>query len=253
MSLAIITGASRGLGASIAKRMLKEDIGIISLARNENHDLKKLAETSDLFYQFYACDFSDQASLESTIDKVASFILSSNPDHIYMFNNAGVVEPIHTAGNMDENLLLRNIQINLTAPLYICNELLKTVKNTEMKLDIVNVTSGAAKNPYHGWSAYCSTKAGVNMFTETVALELKNSGQPHRIIAFSPGIMDTEMQGVIRSSSKEAFVEIERFQGFKEKGSLRHPDKVADALVDLILLSDQVESGKVYNVNDLIK
>jgi benzil reductase ((S)-benzoin forming) len=89
------------------------------------------------------------------------------------------------------------------------------------------------------------------MFTETAALEQQTAGSSHKIIAFSPGVMDTDMQDVIRSSAKEDFHDLEKFQTYKEKGMLRDTDTVANALIDL-LLKKEIESGKIYYVNDLI-
>lgn len=89
------------------------------------------------------------------------------------------------------------------------------------------------------------------MLTETVSLELSNKHSRHQVIAFSPGVMDTDMQGEIRSSSKEAFADVESFQRYKEEGMLRSTDTVASALLNLVTESD-IESGKLYHVNDLL-
>lgn len=89
------------------------------------------------------------------------------------------------------------------------------------------------------------------MLTETVSLELSNKGSRHKVIAFSPGVMDTDMQGTIRSSSEEAFADVENFKRYKEQGMLRDTDTVAGVLVELVTEAD-VESGKLYHVNDLL-
>ena len=89
------------------------------------------------------------------------------------------------------------------------------------------------------------------MLTETVSLELSKNGSRHKVIAFSPGVMDTDMQGTIRSSSQESFADVENFKRYKEQGMLRDTDKVAEVLVKLVNETD-VESGKLYHVNDLL-
>lgn len=248
MNLAIITGASKGLGAAIGERMIKENIGVISIARTENEVLKEEALSREVFYQHFSCNLSQPGEIESTFSQVLSLLETHCPGIVYVFNNAGVIEPIATAGALDHQALIQHAQINLIAPMMITNILLHKASST---LKIVNVSSGAAERPIQGWSAYCSTKAGLNMFTETVAEEQKTASSPHQIIAFSPGIMDTDMQGTIRSSSQEAFHDLETFKEYKEKGMLRTAETVADALVNLIL-SDQIKSGKVYRVNELI-
>ncbi|WP_284522309.1 SDR family NAD(P)-dependent oxidoreductase [Cytobacillus pseudoceanisediminis] len=179
---------------------------------------------------------------------MTALLQEKQPETLYVFNNAGVIDPIGTAGNLDHAALIQNAHVNLIAPIMISNILMREVSS---EMTIVNITSGAAERPIQGWSAYCSTKAGINMFTETAALELQTAGSSHKVIAFSPGVMDTAMQGTIRSSAKEAFHDLEKFQAYKEKGMLRDTETVANALVDL-LLQKEIESGKVYYVNDLI-
>jgi benzil reductase ((S)-benzoin forming) len=250
LKYAIITGASKGLGASITKRLLQEGFGIFSISRSESQELRDLATNSQLFYKHFSCDLSDAKSLENTfltiIDNMKQVEIV---DELWVFNNAGVVEPIETVGNLDAASVELNIQINLLAPILISNLLIQHLN--AFNLTIVNVTSGAAERPIHGWSTYCSTKAAVNMFTQSTALEQKSANNHHSIIGFSPGIMDTDMQQTIRSSSKEAFHDIERFRSYKEEGLLRSTDSVACALIDL-LLSGKIESGTIYNVNQLI-
>jgi benzil reductase ((S)-benzoin forming) len=64
--------------------------------------------------------------------------------------------------------------------------------------------------------------------------------------------MDTGMQETIRSAEPEAFKDLDRFKEYKEKGMLRKPETVGNALVDLIL-GENIINGKIYNVNDLLR
>ncbi|WP_353050254.1 (S)-benzoin forming benzil reductase [Bacillus sp. ISL-47] len=248
LKLAVITGASKGLGASIAKRMIKEGTGIISVSRTENPELTEFAAENQVFYGHYFCNLASPEEVESVFGEVTELLREKQPEALYVFNNAGVIDPIGTAGNLDHKALIQNVHVNLIAPFMISNILLGEALRD---MTIVNITSGAAERPIQGWSAYCSTKAGINMFTETAALEQQTAGSSHKIIAYSPGVMDTDMQGIIRSSAKEDFHDLEKFQTYKEKGMLRDTDTVADALIDL-MLNKELESGKVYYVNDLI-
>lgn len=248
MKFAIITGASKGLGASIAERMIREKIGVIAVSRTDNADLKEKALAGQVFYRHFSCNLASPEEVEDTFNQIISVINSKKPELIYAINNAGVIEPIGTVGSLGSHAIIQNVTVNLTAPMIIMNLLLH---KSAAKLRIANVSSGAAERPIQGWGAYCSTKAGLNMFTETAAAELKTAGAPHEIIAFSPGIMDTDMQGTIRSATKEAFNDLEKFKEYKASGMLRPAAAVGDALVNL-LLGDKVESGKIYNVNELL-
>ncbi|ETI66111.1 (S)-benzoin forming benzil reductase [Neobacillus vireti] len=251
MKYAVITGASKGLGEAIAKRLIHEQIAIVSVSRTENKDIKKLALETDLYYKHYSCNLSLEKEVQEVFMEIAHSLYQKEPQEILLFNNAGVVEPIETVGNLDQTPIISNIQVNLIAPILISNLFFNKAQSTNTKIQVINVTSGAAVRPIDGWSVYCSSKAGINMFTQTAALEQVELKTNNTIIAFSPGIMDTNMQETIRSSSKTAFRDLEKFIEYKEKNMLLEADVVADALVDLVL-SGNVESGKVYNIKDLL-
>ncbi|MGG1399831.1 (S)-benzoin forming benzil reductase [Bacillus salipaludis] len=251
MRYAIITGASKGLGEAIAKRLLMEEIAVISVSRTENEEIKQLAAEKGSYYKHYSCNLSLEEEVQEIFMLITHNIFLKNPEEIFLFNNAGMIEPIHTVGNLDQTPIIRNIDVNLISPILITNLFLKKARQANTSLQVINITSGAAVRSIEGWSVYCSAKAGLNMFTQTVALEQAAAKSTHKIYALSPGIMDTKMQETIRSSSNESFKELERFKEFKEKSMLLPPEKVANALVDLAL-SGEAETGRIYNVNDLI-
>ncbi|MEH7883538.1 (S)-benzoin forming benzil reductase [Bacillus sp. JJ1609] len=250
MKYAVITGASRGLGAAVAQKLLTEGIHVISVARHENTELKQAAAEAGTGYMHFVCNLGFEEQVQNVFSEIAETVFK-DAEQVFVINNAGVIEPIEVAGELDSSLVMTNVQVNLNAPIMICNLFLQKAKKTAVETVIANVTSGAAERPIHGWSIYCSTKAAINMFTMTAGLELEKAESSSKIIAFSPGIMDTDMQATIRSSSEEAFAELETFKNYKEKGSLRSPEIVAGALVEL-LLGSHLENGKVYKVNDLL-
>jgi benzil reductase ((S)-benzoin forming) len=247
----IVTGASKGLGEGIARKMLDAEINLIAVSRNDNLELRQAAEGAGVDYEFYACDLKSAADTGRVFGEIAEAVFKKKPESVYLVNNAGIIEPIEIAGALEETAILDNIQVNLAAPVLISNLFLKKAEDTGTMLYIANVTSGAAERPVHGWSMYCSTKAAINMFTQTVALELNNRQSESKIIACSPGIMDTGMQETIRSSTQDAFIEVSKFRKFKEKNMLRPASEVGEALVRL-LLDGEVENGRIYHVNELL-
>ncbi|RLQ96596.1 (S)-benzoin forming benzil reductase [Falsibacillus albus] len=251
MNIAIITGASRGLGKKIAEELLKEDIGIISVARSESTDIKERALENKLIYEHFPCDLSSEDEIIHVFGKISSIVFSSEVDKVFLFNNAGLVEPIETVGKLKASAAAASVKVNLLAPILITNLMLEKANQANIPFDIVNITSGAAEKVYQGWSVYGSTKAGLNMFTKTAASEQDPAGTNNRIVGYSPGVMDTNMQETIRSSSKDAFQDIERFQKLKEEGNLRDPQVVAEAIVKL-LLNGHAANGEIYHVNDLL-
>jgi benzil reductase ((S)-benzoin forming) len=251
MDYAIVTGATRGLGDSIAKLFIEKGISLVNVSRTENDSLRELCEARSVSYKFFQCDLADPQETEEMIREAGNHVFSLKADRIYLIQNAGVVTPINPSGQVDNRDLEKSVHVNLLSPMIVTNEILKVSQGSGSQLIMVNVSSGAGSRPVYGWSTYCSTKAGVNMLTETVSLELSKNGSRHKVIAFSPGVMDTDMQGTIRSSSEESFADVENFKRYKEQGMLRDTDKVAEVLVKLVTETD-VESGKLYHVNDLL-
>jgi benzil reductase ((S)-benzoin forming) len=250
MKYAIITGASRGLGEAIAQRLLQEQIAVVSVSRTENEDIKSFATQNDLTYKHHSCNLALENEVQEVFLDIAHYIFEKNPEEIYLFNNAGVIEPIHIVGNLEQAPVIRNIQVNLIAPILLTNLFFQKAGQSGTRVLAINITSGAANRPIEGWSIYCSAKAGLNMFTQTAALEQAENPN-NKIIAFSPGVMDTDMQETIRSSSKDAFKELERFKDLKEDNKLLKAETVADALVDLVLKGEP-ESGRIYSINELV-
>lgn len=246
----IITGASRGLGEALAKELLEEGNVLFYLSRTRSHALEELAESKRISIFFEQCDLSEAGQLGAVIKNVFSKFDLQNANKITLINNAGMVEPIKNVGNAEEQDIISNVQLNLLAPMILCDHFINETKVYTKQAVIVNITSGAANRPVAGWSAYCSTKAGINMFTRTIGVEQSERNHKVIAIAFSPGIMDTDMQNTIRSSEKNDFPSIAQFREYHENGLLRAPAFVASRLKKL--LSSSLENGRVYDIKEFI-
>ncbi|MCQ2010158.1 (S)-benzoin forming benzil reductase [Sporolactobacillus sp. STSJ-5] len=251
MEMALVTGVSKGLGFEVSKALAEQGKEVIGLSRSINEQVRNLIAKSDGRFSHECIDLSHVEEIEPFIKKICRQIAARKPQKVYVVNNASTVEPIERVGFLDNSAIQRAVHLNLLAPMLINNTLLNELKNEAIEVVIVNVTSGAAERPIHGWSVYGATKAAVNMHTKVAGLEQEQTEASHKMIAFSPGIMDTDMQGRIRDSEKEAFTDIDQFKRFKTSGALRNPVEVAHALVHLIL-DEQLVNGTVYYVDELI-
>lgn len=234
MKLALVTGASRGLGRAVAEELSKRNYDVINLSRSHSPDLP---------FKHIEVDLSDVTSTLAALEQIKPLIEQATS--LLVVQNAALIEPIHRAGQLDTEQLTAHVQANLLAPMLITN----TVLAYRVPVSLIHVTSGAAKRPISGWSAYCGTKAGLDHFSETVALELE--GSSNRIALFNPGVMDTTMQQTIRASSREAFQDIEQFQAYETEGKLRSPETVGRVLVEQMIDKPFV-NGKTYSIHDLV-
>lgn len=250
MNYYIVTGASRGLGEAIVKEIVGQDCTIICLSRNVNPSLNKIAAEKQTPILFIECDLSNIQQLPDVIKQLFSKIDIEHAQKITLINNAGTVNPIKEAGSANQEELILHVYLNFLAPMLLSEAVLRETKGTSTDGVIVNITSGAANRPVPGWSAYCSTKAGLNMYTKTVGIEQEEKHTNITSIAFSPGIMDTDMQGTIRKATKEEFSSIKQFKEYHEKGMLRSPSFVARTLINL--LSGPLENGRVYDIKEFL-
>lgn len=246
MKTFIITGASKGLGAALAEICLNQGFRCILVARNNHKTLQKSGNLA-----FVSADLTETDQLERVMDEIISHF-NNDEDELYFINNAGMVEPIKRIGELDAEAFILHAKLNYLAPAILMDSFLRRTKGYKNKKVVVNISSGAAKNPYEGWGAYCSSKAGLEMYTRVAGAEQLREENPAYVISYSPGVMDTTMQKVIRSANETDFADSAKFHDYKEKGMLRTPDFVANSLLEL-LDEEELDNGKFYDIKELIK
>ncbi len=251
MNYYIVTGTSRGLGEALAYKLLDDNNHLICISRKKNMSLIAEAEKKNCQIQYYEYDLEDLTGLDALAVHIIKDIQEENADSISLINNAGILDPIKPIGKCASADIIRNINVNEIAPMIFTSLFINMFENFKCKKVIVNISSGAGKHPYYGWGCYCSSKAAIDMYTRTVGIEQMTKNNPVRIVAFAPGIIDTDMQAQIRQSSAEDFIQVERFKGFKESGALREPGIVAQKVIDIIM-NDRIETGAIIDIKDLI-
>ena len=200
--IALVTGASRGLGEGAARALAKEGAAVMLLAR-DGALVQKVAREIGGDAAALVCDVSDYAAIERAVSATRKRFGGLD----ILVNNAGVIEPITDIASSDPAAWARNIQINLIGAYNVLRAVLDGMTKTGGGT-IINVSSGAAYRPLEGWSAYCAAKAGLAMLTRSIKLE--TGGRGIRIFGFSPGTIDTDMQVKIRASGINAISQIPR-------------------------------------------
>jgi NAD(P)-dependent dehydrogenase (short-subunit alcohol dehydrogenase family) len=203
--VALVTGASRGLGEGVARALAATGAAVMLVARDGAAVAAVAAEIVAAGGKAagLAADVSDYAATERLVSEVRARFGGLD----ILVNNAGVIEPIAGIAESEPAAWARNIEINLVGPYNAVRAALPGMLAGGGGT-IVNVSSGAAYRPLEGWSAYCSGKAGLWMFTRAIELETKGRGM--RVFGFSPGTIDTEMQVKIRASGMNVISQIPR-------------------------------------------
>lgn len=237
MDVFFITGASRGIGLALSKKLIGSNNVLVCTARSKNQELEELANEQNGKLVFLEFDLAETPRLEELMDAMISHV-PEFPSSITLVNNAGMIEPIgHTEDN-SQAAIEKNIAVNLTAPMILTSAFIRKLKEKHVPKRVLNISSGAGRHAYAGWSSYCASKAGLDHYSNTVALEQKKEPFGVKIVSVAPGIIDTDMQKEIRATNTQKFGLVKQFIEYKEKGLLSTPEETASKLADLIQ-SDQ--------------
>jgi NAD(P)-dependent dehydrogenase (short-subunit alcohol dehydrogenase family) len=245
MMKAILTGHTRGLGASIAENLLSRNIAVLGVSRNRNAELEKqypsLLEQAEL-------DLSHPESVARWLSGDTLHRFLSGCKTVLLINNAGIVQPVGPIEAQDVYTISQAVSLNIAAPMMLASAVAAASPNASDRR-ILQVSSGAGRNAYPGWSVYGATKAALDHHARSVVLD----GTPNlRICSLAPGVIDTDMQAEIRASTLEQFPLRERFETLKRDGNLSDPKDCARLLVDY-LLSEQFGQVPVADLREIVK
>ncbi|AEV33107.1 SDR family NAD(P)-dependent oxidoreductase [Owenweeksia hongkongensis] len=212
-----ITGTSSGIGYQLAMQALEDGHKVVGISRRHviNHPNYRHLTYNLNNYDEY---------------KLINFNINKEAEKLVLVNNAGWLGDVKPAGQVSPASIERAYQINLIAPSILCKLFIEQTEKLEAEKVIVNISSGAASYPVSGWSTYCASKAGINLFTQVLREDYPNIHS----FAIAPGIVDTDMQGEIRRLDTEDFPDKQRFVDYKDKGELSSPIDVASKLLKVI-------------------
>ncbi|WP_375254618.1 SDR family oxidoreductase [Yoonia sp.] len=188
----LITGASRGIGEAAARAFAQKGANVALVARSET-EIANIAGEIGARAISIPCDVSDYGQVQAAIAKT----ITSFGQLDVLINNAGVVDPIGHLQDTDPVAWGKTIDINLKGVMYGLHAAMPGMI-AQGGGTIINISSGAAHGPVEGWSAYCSSKAGVYMLTRAADKEARDKGL--RIMGLSPGTVATQMQREIKAS-----------------------------------------------------
>lgn len=218
--VAIITGASQGIGEATAEALAKQGIHLVLAARNKEK-LKAIFERLSQQYPLQKfiveqCDIQNAADVQSVVD---SAIKEFGKIDI-LVNNAGVAPKMGLLQEHSIEAIDKTIDTNLKGPAYAMRAVLPHMA-VKGQGTIININSIAGKSAFPFWSVYDATKFGLHALTEAVAEEQRSNGI--RVVGIYPGAVDTAIWDNIDTQG----------QGPDRTGMLT-PAQVAEAVVYVI-------------------
>jgi len=237
--VAVVSGASRGLGAGLARVFAEHGMKLGLYARSDS----ALPDSDDVLAR--RLDARDERGLQGFVAEVEERFGTID----LWVNNAGVLEPIAPLRDVEYRAFRDHIEINLGGVFLGTRAYVRHLHARGAAGGVlVNISSGAAWKAYRGWAAYCAGKAAVERMTQVVAEEEGPRGL--RAYSLAPGVVDTAMQEQIRACPPDRFPEVERFVELKRADGFNSPEFVARHLLAVAFDPDSRPDGVVVSVPD---
>lgn len=231
--VAVVTGASRGLGQRIAVRLAGEGAHVALVARGEaglRETEREIAERGGRA-MVVAADLGDARAVEDVKRAIEGELGVTS----ILVNAAGVFGPIALVRDSDAAAWMETVAVNLIAPYLTCRAFVGGMMASGWGR-IVNVTSAAALHPPGpANSAYATSKAALNQFTRHLAAEVQGSGVTANVI--HPGDVKTEMWAYIREAAAGMGAAGEPFlqwADWVETTGGDDPEKAAELVLELM-------------------
>jgi NAD(P)-dependent dehydrogenase (short-subunit alcohol dehydrogenase family) len=224
--VALITGASRGLGRAAAIALSREG-AVVSICARHPQQIERVAEEVRTLGGTSLAIQGDLRS-ERDIERIVSLTLDRFGAIDILVNNAGELgpTPLPYLADLPRQAFSDVLLVNLEAPFRLTQSVVGGMLLRDSGV-IVNITSDAALTGYAGWGAYSASKAAIEALTRTWAAELEGTGV--KIFALDPGDMDTDMH---RAAIPDA-----------DPAQLARPEDVARALVRLLAQAEHLRNG----------
>lgn len=224
---ALVTGASKGIGAAISESLIAEGLTVYALARDEAA-LKDLRQRLGAKLIPLAADVRDHEAIGSALRTVEIDVL---------VNNAGGLATVRPLHEQDAVETAEAIALNLTAPLQLIRLLLPGMI-ARRRGHIFNLTSTAAGAVFPGTTTYAAAKAGLSQAGRILRFDLAGTGV--RLTEIAPGRVETEFYLKAFDGDREGL----RRRMYAEQRSLR-PADIAVVLVSAMRMPDHVDIAEL--------
>ncbi len=246
--IAVVTGASRGIGRAIALALADEGVAV-ALGSRSLEELGQLASTIESQggrAVAVPLDVTDKASIEAAVKETAASLGAAD----IVVNNAGIAKSAKTV-DMDDELWDEHLRVNLTGAYHVTRAFLPGLIDKNWGR-IINIASTAGKVGFLYTAAYCASKHGLLGLTRALALEMVRHNVT--VNAICPGYVATDMtkRSIANISRQTGMSEADarsRLEKLSPQNRLIEPEEVARVAV--MLASDEARgiNGQAINID----
>jgi 3-oxoacyl-[acyl-carrier protein] reductase len=229
----IVTGARKGLGLAITKRLVADGYKVVAVARSESPELNEICDNEHVCFELF-----DLANVDQIHGWVSG--LTKRHGRIYGLVNNAAIGSDGVLGTMHENDIENSLKVNLQSPIVLTKYVSRSMLLAGTGR-IVNVSSIIASTGFSGLSVYAATKAGLIGFSKSLSRELGKGGITVNCVA--PGYMETDMTKGIDDV---------KFQSIKRRspsGKLASLESVAGAVSYLLGEDGAMVTGTTVTVD----
>jgi len=241
----LITGGTSGIGYALAKQFLARGNTVLITGRSEER--LAAARLSLPGVHTYLCDQSEPASIVRTCEAATKAFPALN----VLINNAGIGRKLDlndTQGSLEE--LEVEIRTNLIGPIQFIKQLLPHLKDHKNAM-VVNVTSGLAFVPMPLKPIYCSTKAAMHSYTQSLRVQLKHSSV--KVIELAPPATDTNFNKGQEDMNTAMLMNVDKFAHAAIRGLEKGRDEVMPGMTPVIRLLGRLNPRATIRRSDAEK
>ena len=229
--LAVVTGTSAGIGATVTTQLVSRGWRVVGVSRRP-------ADFGDT-YTHVATDLGDVSKASAAIESVVRPLVTDRWSRIALVNNAASADLLGIGEAIEPEALARDYAVTAIMPVWLMG-LVARCRRGDVPLRIVNVSSGAGRVATPGLLAYGSSKAALRMSAMTLVAEWASAvpHAPHRtniaVRSYEPGVVDTDMQRLARSLPPETLPWGAMFHDFLRRGIVVDAAKPAAEIVEFL-------------------
>jgi len=225
--LFVITGASRGLGLSMAQQLLQPQHQLLCISRQQNAELAQAAQAQAVALTQWQADLSDATPVAARLHDWLKQQALSTLASVTLINNAGVISSIKPLRDAAASELAVSLRVGLEAPMVLSAAFLAATEGSPALRRILNISSGLGRRAMASQAAYCAAKAGMDHFTRCLALDEASVPNGARVSSLAPGVIDTDMQIQLRQADPKDFPDRASFAQLKDRGQLSSAQEAA--------------------------
>jgi benzil reductase ((S)-benzoin forming) len=186
----------------------------------------------------WSLDLHDGAAASAQLGKWLGLFLGDEFASATLINNAAIVPRIGPLRDLPASEIATVLRVGLEAPMQLTAAFLRATGHWGGARKVLNISSGNGRRAVASMASYSAAKAGMDHYSRVVALEEAAKPNGAKICSLAPGIIDTDMQTLVREADANVFPDKAVFVEYKTGGHLLTPEAAAKRVLAYLTRAD---------------